>query len=138
MIRLNNMIPLHSPEAVKKYPPLRLGRDVGKVLERYPYQLRIYDPTNLTTPHGYNALLPITCQMIRNSKTLEITLPNLVLNFFTPFPFHKDSLGKGKKITSCTLFFHRARNSSKTPRSQRNRPAPSFPPQSYTALCNMA
>jgi hypothetical protein len=70
---------------VKKIPKaIRLGRDIGEVLERHLLKLSSNNTKTLTKSPMVNALLPAPFQMIRNSKTLEIFLSGLLLNNFTP------------------------------------------------------
>jgi hypothetical protein len=78
-----------------------LGRGSGEVLQRHLVQLSIPHAKTLTASPIYDVLLPITSQMIRNCKTLKISLPDLLLNYFTASPIE----GGGKQIGLVSIKF---------------------------------
>ena len=60
-----------------------MGGDIGKVLQRYIFYVQQQRSEAFTESIGYGDSLPISCQMIRNCKTLKISLPNLLPDIFT-------------------------------------------------------
>jgi len=62
----------------------RSGGDVVEVLQRRLMTSSRRNVKNLIVWPDYDVLLPFFSQMIRNCKTLKISLPDLLLIFFTP------------------------------------------------------
>jgi hypothetical protein len=62
----------------------RSGGDVVEVLQRRLMTSSRRNVKKLIVWPDYDVLLPFFSQMIRNCKTLKISLPDLLLNFFTP------------------------------------------------------
>jgi len=60
-----------------------LGGDIEKVLQRYIFNVQQQRPKAFTESMAYGVSLPISSQMIRNCRTLKISLPNLFPKIFT-------------------------------------------------------